>query len=92
MPGKGIGGIVLRLCLGSVCAANAMHVYAQGHETVYPDASFLEYLASLEEVDGEWLGPEQMEYFSRDEDFPDVPESRIAPAPAPLSPEKEEKK
>ena len=92
MPGKCMAGMVLRLFLGSVCAATGMHANAQAHEPAYPDANFLEYLANLEEVDGEWLGPEQMENLHNGEQFPEVSETRIAPEPAQMSVEQEEKK
>jgi len=78
MPGKRLGHFVLQLLVTGVCVASA-----QGDEEVYPDAGFLEYLASLEEVDGEWLGPEQMEYLREGMHGSPAPALGTAPAPAP---------
>jgi len=104
MPGKQINHIALYLLVLGVCTSNWVPANAQEQEEVYPDAHFLEYLASLEEVNGEWLGPEQMQYLQegvRGSLLPgsasgsasgSTPEQLVTPEPVQLSPEQEEKK
>jgi len=94
MPGRQVGRFALRMFIAGVCLGNSVLALGQVSAKVYPDAGFLEYLASLEEIDGEWFGPEDMQYLQ--ETTHAVREFRselpVLREPAQLSPEQEEAK
>ena len=96
MPAKQLSDFARYMLITGVCAGIGVSVNALEGEGKYPDAEFLEYLASLEEVDGEWLGPEQMQYLRESirttPELESAPELLVTPGPDQLSSEQEEKK